>query len=82
VARRWKYEKASARDAGLEESVAVAPKSVLHPDGGATRISPNEGAGYNLVLICRSCGNKWLIQQGLDGHFVPGFWLCPRRCDL
>ena len=56
-------------------------ETVPHRDTGATRIGPNEGAGYNLVLICRSCGHKWSIQPGPDGYFFPGFWRCPRRCD-
>ena len=42
----------------------------------------DERVGYKLELICRSCGNQWLVIPGPDGEFFPGFWLCPRRCDL
>ena len=65
-----------------EEFFLTASKAVFHPNAGRARIEPNEpAAGYNLVLICRSCGYKWSIQPGPDGYFFPGFWLCPRRCD-
>ena len=41
----------------------------------------NEPVGYDLALVCRSCGDRWLVAPGTDGEFFPGFWLCPRGCD-
>ena len=40
-----------------------------------------EPVGYDLALVCRSCGDRWLVAPGTDGEFSPGFWLCPRGCD-
>ena len=40
-----------------------------------------EPVGYDLALVCRSCGDRWLVAPGTDGEFFPGFWLCPRGCD-
>ena len=41
----------------------------------------DRSVGYDLVLVCRSCGDRWSVAPGRDGEFFPGFWLCPRGCD-
>lgn len=58
---------------GLQMPVTPASSPVLPTPDGAV--------GYDLALVCRSCGDRWVVAPGTDGEFFPGFWLCPRGCD-
>ena len=51
------------------------------PESSQVLPRPNQSVGYDLALVCRSCGDRWLVAPGRDGEFFPGFWLCPRGCD-
>jgi hypothetical protein len=64
-----------------EEHLATARKTASSPTAGKARINKDVPMGYELELICRSCGNRWSVPPGANGCFFPGFWLCPRRCD-
>jgi hypothetical protein len=64
-----------------DEYITTAPHRRVTPEWTEALQNPEDRAGYDLALICRSCGNQWLAVAGADGEFVPGFWLCPRGCD-
>jgi hypothetical protein len=69
-----------------DEYIMTAPEGRVSPEWpralhNEALQNPEERAGYDLALICRSCGNRWLAATGADGEFVPGFWWCPRGCD-
>ncbi len=56
-------------------SIAPCIDAELDTNSTETRL------GYELALICRSCGNRWAVEPEPDGQFSSGFWRCPRGCD-
>jgi hypothetical protein len=35
-----------------------------------------------LRLQCTTCGETWTPQEGPDKSLEPGYWVCPRKCNL
>jgi hypothetical protein len=57
-----------------EECVAMASETTCGTDPEKAYPDPDETIGYELELVCRSCGNRWPVLPGPNGHFIPGFW--------
>ena len=64
-----------------DECIVTAPYSAASAESLLGRPKASEPVGYELSLICRSCGSRWSVTSGPDGEFFPGFWMCLRGCD-
>lgn len=73
AARRNKFVKEKGR--GTTVQIVPCGKAARDP------ARSHDECGYELMLICRSCGTRWRVEPQADGRFFPGFWVCPRRCD-
>jgi hypothetical protein len=36
----------------------------------------------NLLLRCVTCGETWKPQTDSSGKLDPGYWVCPKKCNL
>jgi len=36
---------------------------------------------YDLALRCMACGQIWNAPMDSHGKLLPGYWVCPQRCN-
>ncbi len=36
---------------------------------------------YDLLLRCVTCGETWTAPLDREGKLMPGYWICPQRCN-